>query len=144
MFGYLDVFEIKTHLTQLLSYDRGRNNFHWHSEASKAIAQAENYYDSLVREEDTVIKNIRDEYGIAVDAVRPNLFVIASSAERIAGPGTPNLQGKQKKKLWNDFRRLNASLRNVRFILYDELLDLLRNLIERLASEEAIEGDSYM
>ena len=140
-FGYLDVFEIKTHLTQLLSYDTGRKNFHWHSEASKAIAQAENYYDSLVREEDRVIKNIRDEYGIAVDAVRPNLFVIASSTERIAGPNTTKLRGKTQKKLWNDFRRLNASLRNVQFILYDELLDLLNNLIQRLASEAGDEDE---
>jgi len=67
--------------------------------------------------------------------VRPNLFVIASSSERLAGPNTHNLRGKGRKKLWNDFRRLNASLRNVKFILYDELLDLLRNLIARLASE---------
>lgn len=89
-FYYLDFFEIKTHLTQLLSYDKGRNNFYWTTDASKSITQVENYIDALIKEEDTVIKNIRDEYGVAVDAVRPYAYIIASSKDNIAGKNTRN------------------------------------------------------
>lgn len=134
-YGYLDVFEIKTHLTQLLSYDTGRNNFYWTAEARKAISQAENYIDSLIKEEDTVIKNIRDEYDIHhVDAVRPVVYIIASSRNVIAGSETNRkYKGKKRKKLWNDFRRSNNSLKNINFVLYDELLDVFMNTLKRLS-----------
>jgi hypothetical protein len=136
-FGYLDVFEIKTHLTQLLSYDVGRRNFYWRSDAAKALSQAENYIDSLAKEENTVIKNIRDEYGVAVDAVRPFAYVIASSRSTIAGAGTgEKYRGRVAKKLWNDFRRLNTSAHNVRFVLYDELLTTFKTMLKRLGADE--------
>jgi len=135
-YSYLDVFEIKTHLTQLLAFDKGRNNFYWTSEASKALSQAENYRDSIIKEEDRIITNIRDEYGINVDAVRPVVHIIASSRTAIAGDKTSTYQGKRKKKLWNDFRRLNNSLQNIRFVLYDELLDIFEKTLERLESSQ--------
>lgn len=131
---YLDIFEIKTHLTQLLSFDIGRKNFYWTPEASKALSQAENYIDSIIKEEDTIIKNIRDEYDIHnIDAVRPSVYVIASSKKYIAGKTTESkYKGKQKKKLWNDYRRLNHSMKNIHFILFDELLDVFRNTLKRI------------
>lgn len=133
-FGYLDVIEIKTHLTQLLAYDRGRKNFYWTSEAAKAISQAENYIDSLIKQEDVIIKNIRDEYGINnVDAVRPTVYVIASSKECLAGPNTSRFIGKEGKKLQNDFRRVNNSLKNIRFVTYDELLSIFKNIFSKLS-----------
>ncbi len=136
-FGYLDVFEIKTHLTQLLSFDNGRKNFYWTAEAARAISQCENYIDSLVKEEDTVIKNIRDEYHInSVDAVRPLAYIIASTKNGLAGSETnTKYTGKIYKKMWNDFRRLNNSLHNVSFVLYDELLDSFESMLSRLGNE---------
>jgi len=139
-FGYLDLFEIKTHLTQLLSYDAGRKNFYWTGEAAKALSQAENYIDSLAKEEDTVIKNIRDEYGVPVDAVRPVAYIIASSRPVIAGTQTQSkYKGKVAKKMWNDFRRLNSSAHSVRFVLYDELLDTFKAMLKRLGADNPIE-----
>lgn len=137
-YGYLDVFEIKTHLTQLLSYDTGRKNFYWSSAACKAISQAENYIDSITKEEDTIIKNIRDEYNIHhVDAVRPVVYIIASSKDRVAGENTiARYVGKINKKLKNDFRRLSNSLKNVNFILYDELLEVFKNTLDRLTEDK--------
>lgn len=132
-FGYLDVFEIKTHLTQLLRFDEGRKNFYWASEASRAIAQTENYIDSIIKQEDTILKNIRDEYAIHnVDAVRPVVYIIASSKPHIAGAKTSSYKGKMAKKMRNDFRRLNNSLKNITFVLYDELLEVFRNTLSRL------------
>lgn len=132
-YGYLDVFEIKTHLKPLLTYNDGRNNFYWTSIASQAISQAENYIDSIIKEEDTIIKNIRDEYDIHnIDAVRPIVYIIASSEDFLAGEKTNEYKGKNKKKLWNDFRRLNNSLKNIEFVLYDDLLDVFNNMLKRI------------
>ena len=139
-FRYLDIFDIKTHLTQLLSFDNGRKNFYWTAEATKAISQAENYVDAIIKEEDTLIKNIRDEYSIhSIDAVRPKAYIIASTRETIAGEETKNkFKGKLQNKLWNDFRRLNNSLINVNFILYDELLENFEIMLKRLGAEAEI------
>lgn len=136
-FSYLDIFEIKTHLTQLLGYDKGRKNFYWTSEAAKAISQAENYIDSVISNEDSIIKNIRDEYDIhSVDAVRPQVFIIASCERHLAGIDcTIKYKGKVGKKLRNDFRRLNSSLKNIEFVLYDELLAVFKNTLSRLGTD---------
>ncbi len=117
-------------------YDKGRKNFHWTSEATKSISQDGNYIDLITIKEDTIIKNIRDEYDIHnVDAVRPKAFVIASSDSQIAGPETATkYTGKIGKKLRNDFRRLNAALKNIEFVLYDELLAVFKNTLARLGT----------
>jgi hypothetical protein len=131
-YGYLDVFEIKTHLTQLLSFDSGRKNFYWSSEAGKAISQAENYIDAITKEEYKISKNILDEYGYNVNAVRPTVYIIAGTKEKLAGEKTIKYQGKIRRKLNNDFRRLNNSLKNITFVLYDELLEVFQNTLKRL------------
>ncbi len=135
-YGYLDVFEIKTHLTQLLSFDTGRKNFYWSSEGSKTISQAENYIDSITKEELKISKNILEEYGHNVNAIRPTVYIIASSKENLAGKNTKKYKGVQKRKLNNDFRRLNNALKNITFVLYDELLDVFQNTLKRLKLSE--------
>lgn len=133
-YGYLDVFEIKTHLTKLLSHDKGRDNFYWSSEATKAISQAENYIDSMIEQSKTLIVNIRDKYKINVDVIRPKVYIIASSWDNIAGRGTSEKFDSGKfKKLKNDFRRLNNALKNIEFVLYDELLNVFENTISRIS-----------
>lgn len=135
-FGYLDVYEIKTHLTQLLSFDTGRKNFYWSSKASQAISQAENYIYSLVKNEDTVMKNILDEYDVRVDTIRPIAYILASTKQNIAGPeSTIKYRGGRWHKLMNDYRRLNNGLKDVRFVLYDELLLVFQTTMKRLGSD---------
>lgn len=137
IYGYLDIFEIKTHLTQLLRFDDGRKNFFWSTPAAQAISQAENYIDSLIKVEDTIIKNIRDEYAIHnVNAVRPVVYIIASSKPHIAGKLTSQYRGGMRVKMWNDFRRLNNSLKNISFVPYDELLNVFSNMLSRLKASE--------
>ncbi|MDD5680375.1 MAG: DUF4263 domain-containing protein [Candidatus Omnitrophica bacterium] len=137
IYGYLDVFEIKTHLTKLLSFDSQRKNFYWTSEASRAISQAENYIDAITKEELKICKNILDEYSYNINAVRPKVYIIASSRDKLAGSKTLKYQGKLKRKLNNDFRRLNNSLKNITFILYDELLEVFQNTLKRLQLKNA-------
>lgn len=39
------------------------------------------------------------------------------------------------QKLKNDFRRLNNSLKNIEFVLYDELLQVFQNIIKRISKD---------
>lgn len=88
----------------------------------------------MIKEENTILKNIRDEYHIHhVDAVRPIVYIIGGSKHWIAGSHTEETyKGGTQKKLWNDFRRLNNSLKNIDFVLYDELLAVFENTLKRL------------
>jgi len=131
-YGFLDIYEIKTHLTQILSYDDGRNNFYWHAEIAKAISQAENYIDAIMKREDEVIKDIRDEYGINVDAVRPSVYIIAGSRNILAGKQTSTFSHSKKAKMKSDFRRLNNSLKNIKIFTYDDLRETFNNMLKKL------------
>lgn len=131
-YKFLDVYEIKTHLTQMLSFDSGRNNFYWHSEIAKAISQAENYIDSIIKQEADIIKNIRDQYQIDVDAIRPNVYIIAGSRDILCGKNTEKFTGSKKTKMKNDFRRLSNSLKNIKIVTYDDLKSSFNNMIQKL------------
>lgn len=131
-YSFLDIYEIKTHLTQILSFDSGRNNFYWHADIAKAISQSENYIDSIVGREAEVIKNIRDEYQINVDAIRPSVYIIAGSRFILAGKQTASFGNSKKVKMKNDFRRLNNSLKNIKIFTYDDLRDTFNNMLNKL------------
>lgn len=131
-YSFLDIYEIKTHLTQLLSYDSGRNNFYWHADVAKAISQSENYIDAIVGREAEVIKNIRDEYNINVDAIRPSVYIIAGSRSMLAGKQTSSFGNSKKVKMKNDYKRLNNSLKNIKIFTYDDLRDTFNNMLNKL------------
>lgn len=135
-YNYLDVLEIKTPRTELLKLDEGRMNFHWSSEASKAISQAENYIDSIIKQEESINKRIRLKYGIhkEIQANRPTVKIIASTKEDMFAKYS-NLDAEGKDKLQRDYWRLNNSLKNIRFVLYDEMLDAFKNSLQRLKNE---------
>ena len=131
-YSFLDIYEIKTHLTQILSFDSGRNNFYWHADIAKAVSQSENYIDAVVGREAEVIKNIRDEYNINVDAVRPSVYIIAGSRSMLAGKQTSSFSNSKKVKMKNDFKRLNNSLKNIKIFTYDDLRDTFNNMLNKL------------
>lgn len=135
--NYLEVFEIKTHLTPLLGFDKGRKNFYWSADAAKAISQAENYLYSLQTHSETIIHNIAKQYGIfSVEIIRPTVYIVASTKSTLAGINTnKSYKGAQLLKLQNDFRRLNNSLKDIKFILYDELLLIFETTMKNLAKQ---------
>lgn len=138
-FSYIDVFEIKTHLTSLLSFDRGRKNFYWSAEAAKAISQAENYLYSMHTHSETIINNLRKRYGVqSIEIVRPSVYIIASTKKNLAGADTmTKYRGGLAVKLQNDFRRLNNSLKDIKFILYDELLLVFETTVKKLGERSS-------
>ena len=121
VYGFVDVFEIKKHTAQLLSLDEDHDNYYWKPDVSKAIAQIENYTDEIVRNSDDYTRAVKRKKNIDIHVVRPRGYIIAGTSKQFAN-----------KKESADFRKLGNSLKNISFILYDELLENLKNLRSNL------------
>lgn len=121
VYGFIDVFEIKKHDTPLLSLDEDHDNYYWKTDVSKAIAQIENYIDEIVRNADDYIRAVKRKKTLDIRVVRPRGYIIAGTSKQFAN-----------KKESADFRKLGSSLKNINFILYDELLENLKNLRSKL------------
>ena len=117
-YGYLDIYEIKKPKTNLMSWDRGRDNYYWSGEMSKAISQTENYLYQVQRTGDALINDIRKAKGIDINVVRPRGYIIAGRRSQLTKP-----------KMEDDFRILNESLKNVDVILYDDLVTGLKTFV---------------
>lgn len=114
--GYLDIFEIKKPSTRLLAHSQHRGNYYWNTEAIKAVVQAEKYFENAVNKADSLAADIQRERNINVKVKRPRAFVIMGHSNQLIN-----------RKMKDDFRILRGSLKNVEIILYDELLERLRN-----------------
>ena len=93
-----------------------RGNYYWSSHAIKAIVQAEKYFENAQRKAPELAEDIKREKNIKVEVIRPRAFVIMGNSNQLTD-----------KKRKDDFRILKYSLKNVEIILYDELLDRLKN-----------------
>lgn len=135
---YVDVMEIKTHLTQVLQYDDSRDNFYWAPEVSKALSQVNNYIDIINNERHSLTKLLSDEYGLDVqaEAVRPRVLILVGCSDFMAGPGTLAFGKAKRQKLQHDFRRLRTSSANIEIMLFDELLAGLENVLKVLGRED--------
>lgn len=114
--GYLDLFEIKLPTTRLIAANMDRGNYYWHADAVKAIVQAEKYLHNADRQAPALAEAVRRQRGVEVRVVRPRAVVVMGTWEQ--------LDDEDKA---NDFRVLRTSLKNVEIVLYDELLERLRN-----------------
>lgn len=121
VYGFVDVFEIKKNNTPLLSLDEDHDNYYWKTDVSKAIAQIENYIEEIIRNSDDYIRAVKKKKGIDIQVVRPRGYIIAGTSKQFSN-----------KKEASDFRKLGSSLKNINFILYDELLENLKNLRSKL------------
>src|SRR3989344_1331048 len=121
VYGFVDVFEIKKRETPLLGLDEDHDNYYWKPDISKAIAQIENYIDEIIHNADEYIRAIKKKKSIDIRVVRPRGYIIAGTSKQFAN-----------KKEFADFRKLGSSLKNINFILYDELLENLKNLRSKL------------
>jgi hypothetical protein len=73
------------------------------------------------RNSDEYIRAVKRKKTIDIRVVRPRGYIIAGTSKQFAN-----------KKESADFRKLGSSLKNINFILYDELLDNLKNLRSKL------------
>jgi hypothetical protein len=129
--NYLDILEIKKPDTTILKEDRGRGNYHWDTEISRAIIQVENYLEHIANQAAQVRSFVKDTYDLELKVVRPSGFILAgNSAEFLT----------QKQRV--DFRLLSHGLKNVTVITYDELPIRLENhicVLEKYSSRKSDE-----
>jgi hypothetical protein len=121
VYNYLDIYEIKKPNTSLLKYDKSRGNYYWDTEIGKAISQVENYIHYINRNGPSLRDEIKRIKNIDIRVVKPRGFIIAGQRKQLTG-----------EVMEDNFRLLNSSLKNVEIVLYDELLDNLKNFLKRL------------
>lgn len=128
LYGFLDVFEIKTPNTSILSksLDASHKNYYFSSAASKAISQIEKYILFLERNVENFEKYLTRQTSIPFSVLKPKAFLIIGQSRELESH--PN-----KKK---DFRLLRRALKNIEFITFDELLDNLKNLSNKFGEEK--------
>lgn len=122
-YGYLDVYEIKKPQTNILKYDSGRNNYYWDAELARAIVQTEKYM-SLVQRNRFELEDKLRRKGMDVKIVRPCGYIIVGKRS--------DLSTEEQQE---DFRILNDSLKNIDVICFDDLLDNLKSLFDRLSTD---------
>jgi hypothetical protein len=114
--GYLDIFEIKKPSTRLLSKTTDRGNHFWSTDAVKAIVQAEKYLFNAERKAASLAEDVDIQRKTKVEVIRPRAFVLLGDSGQ--------LDDDNKRR---DFRVLRMSLKNVEVIIYDELLERIKN-----------------
>lgn len=115
--GHLDIFEIKKPDTKLLAPKQDRGNFYFHPDLTKAITQAEKYLYQAEGKRDSLEKDILIEKEITVKVIKPRAILLIGNSSQL---------DTEKKQI--DFRILRNSLKNIEVILFDELLERLKNL----------------
>jgi hypothetical protein len=119
-YGYIDVYEIKKPQTQVLMYDRSRKNYYWSPEVARAISQTEKYLSSIQQYRLDLEDKLRKK-NVEAHIVRPRGFVIVGKRSDL-----------ENDDMMADFRVLNDGLKNIDLVFYDDLLDNLKALLERL------------
>lgn len=122
-YSYLDIYEIKKPTTNLLKKDESRGNYYWDVELTKAISQVENYIAHADRNAGQLCAEIKRQKEQEVRVIKPRGFIIAGTRSQL------------KDEIMEDnFRLLNNSLKNLSIILFDELLNNLKNFLGKLKS----------
>lgn len=123
--GYLDIFEIKLPRTELLMKKTDHGNYYWHTNTVKAIVQIEKYLfnaeqrsiflkDDLKRYKGNILKDID------LKIIKPKAILLIGHSKQ--------LDNDEKR---TDFRILRSSLKNIEIVLYDELLEQLKNQLKK-------------
>lgn len=121
IYGYLDIYEIKKPNTRLLVLDRSRKNYYWTAEISKAISQVENYIDNAIRLAPAIRENIKKYDGTEIKIVKPRGLIIAGTRNQL-----------KDEKMEDDFKILSTSMKNIEVVLFDDILNNLKSLFDRI------------
>lgn len=123
-YGYLDVYEIKKPQTPVLNFDRSRKNYYWSVEVAKAISQTEKYLDNIQQYRLDLEHKLR-RGKIEAHIVRPRGFIIVGKRSSLT-----------TDEMREDFRVLNDVLKSIDLIFYDDLLDNLKSLLDRITDHK--------
>ena len=74
-----------------------------------------------MRHSDDYMRAVKRKKQVTIRVVRPRGYIVAGTSKQFHG-----------EKESGDFHKLGAALKNINFILYDELLERLKNLRSKL------------
>lgn len=131
IYGYIDFYELKKSGTPLIQYDKSHKTWFWSKEVSMVISQVSDYLQKSKENALSYAKAIKDETeteteeGLDVNIINPRAIIVI---------GHTNQLDTDKKK--NQFKNLRESLKDIEFVLYDELLERLKNLLDTIKIEK--------
>jgi len=127
IYGYIDFYELKKSSMPLIKYDTSHKTWYWSKEMAMVISQASDYLQKAKENSVSYAKTIKEETatesedGLNVNIINPRAFIVA---------GNSKLLNTEKKR--NHFKNLRESMKDIEFILYDELLERLKNLLDSI------------
>ncbi len=127
IYGYIDFYELKRSGTPLLREDKGRKTYYWSDELTKAIAQASDYLQKAKEKGPSLSNDIKQATsfgggsGLDVSIINPRAIIVAGSSKEL-----DNIAKK------NQFKALRESMKDIEFLLYDEILQRLQNLLDNV------------
>ncbi|TDO96083.1 Shedu immune nuclease family protein [Flavobacterium sp. 245] len=130
IYGYLDFYELKKSGTPLIQYDNSHKTWFWSKEVSMVIAQVSDYLQKAKENALSYAKAIKDEteteieQGLNVNIINPRAIIVIGHTSQL---------DTDKKR--NQFKNLRESLKDIEFVLYDELLERLKNLLDTIKIE---------
>jgi Domain of unknown function (DUF4263) len=130
IYGYIDFYELKKKDTNLLQYDASHKTYFWSKQISMVIAQVADYLQKARENSISYSQSIKiqttteDSKGIEVNIINPRAIIVAGNSKEL---NTPQKQ--------NHFKNLRESLKDIEFVLYDELLERLKNLLAMIKLE---------
>ncbi|TDO96089.1 Shedu immune nuclease family protein [Flavobacterium sp. 245] len=130
IYGYLDFYELKKSGTSLIQYDSSHKTWFWSKEVSMVISQVSDYLQKAKENALSYAKSIKDEteteteQGLNVNIINPRAIIVIGHTSQL---------DTEKKR--NQFKNLRESLKDIEFVLYDELLERLKNLLDTIKIE---------
>ncbi len=127
----IDIFEIKTHLAPVLTWDPSHKGFAFSSEISKAISQTMNYIDAVKRRR---FKSDSDRKKVTETTFEENLYnprgiIIISSYDHLVA----KQDEKDAERIKRDFTKLRCCLHGIEILTFDEILNIAENYLEKVA-----------
>ena len=128
IYGYVDFYELKrSRSTDLLRYDSSHKTYYWSAELTKAISQTSSYLQkakgngSLLADAIKEKINIDNKNQLDVSIINPRAIIVAGSSKQL-----------KNDAMKHQFKALRESMKDIEFLLYDEILDRLRNLLNNI------------
>jgi hypothetical protein len=131
IYGYIDFYELKKSGTDLIQYDNSHKTWYWSKDVSMVIAQVSDYLQKSKENALSYAKAIKDETetdteeGLEVNIINPRAIIVIGHTKQL---------DTEKKR--NHFKNLRESLKDIEFVLYDELLERLKNLLDTIKIEK--------
>lgn len=131
IYGYLDFYELKKSGTTLIQYDNSHKTWFWSKDVAMVISQVSDYLQKAKENALSYAKAIKEETeteteeGLNVNIINPRAIIVIGHTDQL----------KTDKKR-NQFKNLRESLKDIEFVLYDELLERLKNLLDSIKLEK--------